>query len=266
MAPSVSVLIGIYNNASTLERAAASILGQTLKDLELILIDDGSTDDSEAKARELAASDARVHVLTMPRNVGISASLNDGLRLAQAPLVAIQDADDFSAPERLARQQEVLHADPEVAVVGCRMWEVDEQCRPLRPRTRFAAGEVGARLMAFNPIPNGSAMIRRDVALAAGGYDCRYRYAMEYDLWLRLADRWSIVALDHSLATRVMHPDNVAATAERDQTAEVILIRARTLLRRRTVRGASRLVVPAVAWATPPHLKRTRRRLLGQAP
>ncbi len=187
--PRVSVLIGAYNSAATLEEAIRAILGQTVEDLELIVVDDGSADESAALADAAAARDARVSVLRMPRNVGISRSLNAGLEAARAPVVAVQDADDVSAPARLERQLALLDARPDVAVVGSRMREVDPEGRELRPRTAFAPGDVRAVLPRFNPIPNTSAAFRRDVVLAAGGYDPRYRYAMEYDLWLRLAER-----------------------------------------------------------------------------
>jgi len=262
----VSVLIGAYNNAATLARAIDAILGQTVSDLELLLIDDGSRDETPAVIAAAAARDGRVRTLTMPRNVGISRSLNEGLRAARAPVVAVQDADDYSAPERIERQLAVLAARPEVAVVGSRMHEVDPAGQPLAPRTSFRAGDVNDVLMRFNPIPNTSAAFRREPALALGGYDPRYRYAMEYDLWLRLADEHVLVALDEPLSTRVMSTTNVAARADRAQTGEAIAIRLRTLARRRTLRGAGGLVVPAVAWLTPVRLKRARRRRLGQAP
>ena len=266
MTPRVSVLIGAYDNAATLPVAIAAILRQTVADLELLLIDDGSADASAQIMADAAAGDPRVRVLRMGRNVGISRSLNEGLRAAQAPVVAVQDADDWSAPERLERQLALLDARPEVAVVGSRMHEVDPDGRPLAPRTTFRAGDVNDWLLRFNPIPNTSAAFRRDVALAAGGYDPRYRYAMEYDLWLRIAERHVVVALDEPLSTRVMSATNVAARADRAQTGEAIAIRVRALRRRRTLRGAGGLVIPAVAWLTPPALKRARRRRLGQAP
>jgi glycosyltransferase involved in cell wall biosynthesis len=265
-APRVTVLIGSYNNARTLDRAIDAILAQTVRELELIVIDDGSSDDTPRVIERAMGRDGRVRALPMGRNVGISRSLNEGLRAARAPVVAVQDADDYSAPERLERQLAVLDAEPDVAVVGTRMHEVDEAGRRLVPRTTFAAGDVGRVLLRFNPIPNTSAAFRRDAALEVGGYDPRYRYAMEYDLWLRLAERWRVVALDEPLSTRVMGTANVAARAERAQTAEAIAIRLRALRRRRTVRGASGLIVPVAAWLTPTPLKRIRRRRLGQAP
>jgi glycosyltransferase involved in cell wall biosynthesis len=261
-----SVLIGAFNSAATLPRAIDAVLAQTVADLELIVVDDGSGDDSAAIAHAAAADDPRVRVLEMGRNVGIARSLNAGIEAAHAPVVAVQDADDFSAPQRLERQLAVLDRWADVAVVGCRMREVDEAGRDLAPRTTFAAGDVRAALAHINPIPSTSAALRRAADLAAGGYDARYRYAMEYDLWLRLAERWRVVALDEVLATRVMGPANVAARAERAQTREAIAIRARALRRRRTLRGASGLLAPAVSYVTPMALKRARRRRLGQAP
>ncbi len=266
MTPRVSVLVGAYDNASTLDRAIDSILAQTVTDLELLLIDDGSRDATPQVIAAAVARDRRVRALTMDGNVGISRSLNAGLRAARAPVVAVQDADDHSAPERLERQLALLAARPEVAVVGSRMHEVDESGRELAPRTSFRPGDVNDVLLRFNPIPNTSAAFRREVALGLGGYDERYRYAMEYDLWLRIADSWVVHALQEPLSTRVMGASNVAARADRAQTGEALVIRVRTLARRRTLRGASGLVVPAVAWLTPVALKRARRRRLGQAP
>ena len=266
MTPLVSVLIGAYNNATTLDRAIDSILEQTVRDLELLLIDDGSRDATPAVIAAAATRDERVHTLTMERNVGISRSLNEGLRTARAPVVAVQDADDYSAPERIERQLEVLTARPEVAVVGTRMHEVDPAGRPLAARTSFRPGDVNDVLLRFNPIPNTSAAFRREPALAVGGYDPRYRFAMEYDLWLRIADEHVVTTLDEPLSTRVMGTTNVAARAERAQIGEAIAIRARTLARRRTLRGASGLALPSVAWLTPIPLKRALRRRLGQAP
>jgi glycosyltransferase involved in cell wall biosynthesis len=264
--PAVTVLIGAYDHESTLPRAIASILDQTESNLELIVIDDGSTDGSAEAATEAIGSDSRGRVMRLERNVGIARSLNAGLRAATARVAAIQDADDHSEPGRLARQLEVLDSDPGIAVVGSRMREVDAAGGVLRPRTTFAAGDVGEVLMRFNPIPNSSAAFRCEPALGVGGYDQRYRYAPDHDLWLRLAERHRVVALDEELSTRVMGTSNVAARAERAQIAEGIAIRARALRRRRTLRGARGLVRPAVSYLTPLAIKRALRRRRGQAP
>jgi glycosyltransferase involved in cell wall biosynthesis len=264
--PTVTVLIGAYENERTVARAIASILAQTERSLELIVIDDGSRDGSAGEAEEAIGSDPRGRVMRLEQNVGIARSLNEGLRGAAAPVVAIQDADDYSAPERLERELAALAADPDVAVVGARMREVDAAGRAQQPRTTFAAGEVNPVLPHFNPIPNGSAAFRREVALALGGYDPRYRYATEYDLWLRIAERHRLLTLDEELCTRVMAGANVAARAERAQLKEGIAIRLRALRRRQTLRGATGLLRPALSYALPISFKRALRERRGQAP
>jgi glycosyltransferase involved in cell wall biosynthesis len=261
--PRVSVLIGCWNNAETLPRAIESILAQSVSDLELIVVDDGSTDGTAELVRGL--SEERLRYLPL-EHMGISASLNRGLAEARAPVVAVQDADDWSLQARLEHELAVLDERPEVAVVGARMREVGPDGAELRPRTAFAAGEVNAALLRFNPIPNSCAAFRRDAALEVGGYDPRYRYAMDHDLWLRIADRHKVFTLDEVLAVRTMSGDNVAARSERAQLAETIRIRAATLRRRRTLAGAQGLVLPSVSYLTPLPLKRALRRRRGQAP
>ncbi|MFL5832728.1 MAG: glycosyltransferase family 2 protein [Solirubrobacterales bacterium] len=263
--PAVTVLIGAFENEATVARAIGSILSQTERNLELIVIDDGSRDRSAAAAREAIGDDPRGRVMRLERNLGIPRSLNAGMEAAAAPVIAIQDADDYSAPNRLQRELAVLAAEADVAVVGSRMREVDGSGRELQPRTSFASGDVGQVLMRFNPIPNGSSAFRKAVALDLGGYDPRYRYATEYDLWLRIAERHRLVALDEELATRVMGGGNVAARAERAQLAEGVAIRARALRRRRTLRGASGLLRPALSYALPASLKTALRKRRGQA-
>jgi glycosyltransferase involved in cell wall biosynthesis len=261
----VSVLIGCWNNAPTLREAIDSILGQTLTELELIVVDDGSTDATSEIVSAAQADDSRVAYLPLQHR-GISRSLNEGLGAATAEFVAFQDADDWSLPHRLARELGVFERRPEVAVVGCRMREVDARGAELSPRTAFLAGDVNDVLLRFNPIPNSCAMVRRARALEAGGFDPRYRYAMDYDLWLRLAENYVIATLDEALAVRRMGEANVAARKERAQTAEAIRMRAAAMRRRRTLRGVKGLALPLLSLATPQALKRARRRKLGQAP
>jgi len=266
LSPRVTALIGAYNNAATLERATRSMLTQTVVDLELLIVDDGSRDSSAEIAERLAAEDSRVRLLRIPDNVGIAGSLNAGLAAAQSPFAAVLDADDWSEPNRLERQLDVIVPHPAIAVVGCRMREVDQRGRELVPRTKFAPGDVNELLMRFNPIPNTSAMLRRELVLALGGYDPRYRWATEYDLWLRLAEHHRLVALDETLATRQMSTANVAATREREQIAETIAMRIRAMRRRRSIQGATGLIVPCVSYVTPLPVKRGIRRRVGQAP
>jgi glycosyltransferase involved in cell wall biosynthesis len=265
-APKVSVLLGVFDNERTVARAISSIRDQTERDLELIVVDDGSTDGSIAAARAAIAGDPRCRLVEIGRNVGIARSLNEGLAQSRGEIVAIQDADDFSDEARLERQLEALGSSEDVAVVGALTREVDAAGREVRSRTRRATGDVTARLSSFNPIPNGIAAFRRAIVLELGGYDERYLYAPDYDLWLRVADEHRLAVLDEVLATRVMTGANVAARAEREQAKEAIAIQLRAMRRRRSPTGAVGLARAAGSYLVPTSLKRTLRRRRGQAP
>src|SRR5690349_10671348 len=114
--PAVTVLMPVYNGEPFLREAIDSILQQTWADFEFLIVNDGSTDHT----RDIIDSydDARIRVLDQAQNTGLAKSLNAGLRAARAPLVARQDADDRSHPERLAAQVEFMRAHPEVALAG----------------------------------------------------------------------------------------------------------------------------------------------------
>ena len=259
----VSVILPAYQAEATVRRATDSVLAQTIEDFELIVIDDGSTDRTREVVR--AVEDSRVRYVRRP-HAGLPATLNAGLAEARAPVVAIQDADDWSVPQRLERSLEILERRPEVAVVGSRMPEVDAQGHELTPRAPFQAGDAYRVLMRFNPISNPSSAYRREVVMGLGGYDTRYGCAPEYDLWLRVSDDHVVLALDEPLAIRTLDGGNLSTVRERRCIADSIAMRLRAMRRRRSVRGLPSLAHSALSFALPKRLKHARRRRRGQAP
>jgi glycosyltransferase involved in cell wall biosynthesis len=261
--PRVSVLIGCWNNAATLPRAIDSILAQTLDDLELIVVDDGSTDESPEVVDRY--QDPRLRRLAL-EHMGIARSLNRGLEAARAPAVAFQDADDWSYPSRLERQLAVLNRRPEVAVVGCWMDEVDEAGQPLKQRQPRRTGSVTGDLPRLNPIPGTSAMVRRDAAREAGDFDPRFRFAQDYDLWSRLSDRHEILCLGEVMAARQMARAAAGSRHEREQIREGIRIRLELIRRRRSPAAVRHLLRPTLSLLAPVRLKAASRRRRGMAP
>lgn len=189
--PAVSVLLPVFNGAPTLQRAAESILRQTFNQLELLILDDGSTDDSARIAEALEAGDPRVRVVRNSRNLGLSATLNRGLAEARAPLLARMDADDEALPDRLEIQVAYMEKHPEVDVLGGGAILVDEVGVERGVQTRAEHhGEIYRRAFVQNPFIHPTVMMRRGFLEALGGYDESLGYPGDYDLWLRGVDRF----------------------------------------------------------------------------
>ena len=191
MRPAISVLMPCYNAASTMDEAVESILDQTLMDLELIAVDDGSTDDTRRHLQSWAQQDRRVVVL--PRSHGgLVDALQAGLSACRAPLVARMDADDRSSPDRLGRQFAALEAHPEVAVVGCLVEGFPSQDvrQGFQMYIEWLNGLVTPQAIAREifvecPMAHPSVVMRRSWLERVGGYQDR-GWPEDYDLWLRL--------------------------------------------------------------------------------
>ena len=174
--PKVSVVIPTYNAESTLQDTIESVRRQSISNIEIIVVDDGSRDGTRAMAQRLAASDQRIRVISTA-NGGVAAARNTGIEAAEAVYVAPIDADDLWHPEKLSRQLAVLEARPEVSLVYCSRRNVDEAGFVTKTIAQATlAGRVCHRLTAFNAVGNGSAiMFRRSDALRVGGYDPRLK-------------------------------------------------------------------------------------------
>jgi len=226
-APRVSVVMAVHDGARWLREAVDSALGQTLADLELIAIDDGSTD---ATADILAGyRDRRLTVVRQAR-AGLTRSLNRGLRLAATPLVARLDADDVALPERLARQAAFLDAHPEVGMLGtgCREVGADgEDLGAYAPPTDDAA--IRRALIRRNPFVHSSVVMRRALVERAGGYDEAVPVAQDYELWLRLSRVTSMANLAEPLVLRRLAPDRVSIARDGERLRTELRVKLRAL-------------------------------------
>jgi glycosyltransferase involved in cell wall biosynthesis len=261
-APAVSVLMGVRNGAPWVGDAVRSVLEQTLADLELIVIDDGSTDATAALLD--AVRDPRLRVEHEPPR-GLTPSLNRALRLARAPLLARLDADDLALPERLARQRAFLDAHPDTGLLGTGAREVDardHEIRVVRPPGEDAA--IRQALIRRNPFVHSSVMMRRSAVDQAGGYDERFPVAQDYDLWMRMSRITRLGNLAAPLVVRRLLPGRVGAARDRARLA------AEARVRWRAVRSGAYpwwCVVftarPLIALALPDRLRRGARAIGG---
>jgi glycosyltransferase involved in cell wall biosynthesis len=185
--PLVSVVMAAKNYARFLPEAVGSVAAQTFADWELLVVDDGSADDTPAAVRPFLA-DPRVRYVRSDR-LGQSRAKNLGVRLGRGALVAFLDADDAWEPTKLAKQLAVFDADPAVGVVFCRRTLMDEAGDPLPPPAvpPPPRGRVLDEMFVQNFVCFSSAVVRREVLSQVGAFDPHLELAVDYDLWLRVA-------------------------------------------------------------------------------
>jgi glycosyltransferase involved in cell wall biosynthesis len=197
--PVVSVVVPAYNVAAYIEPAVESVLAQTLSNFELIVVDDGSTDDTWQRLARFR-DDPRVRIISEP-NRGLPGAIARGIELTSAPLVAFLDGDDLWAPPKLERHADFFALHPEVDLTFSWSRMVDEDGVATGRASPAWRGSVSfAQLLIENVVGNGSApVIRRAALLAAGGIDTSFLCCHDWEFLLRVA---------------LLRPDNVQAVPE----------------------------------------------------
>ncbi len=183
----ITVIMSVYNGEKYLREAIDSILGQTFKDFEFLIIDDGSTDSSVEIIRSY--TDPRIRLIQNGKNIGLTRSLNKGIKLARGEYIARMDADDISLPERIEKQIEYLDYHPDVGVLGTRFFEIDKNGNVRREiYVPLSKRNIERQLYTINCFCHSSVMMRRSCIEKVGLYDETIKYAQDYELWLRMID------------------------------------------------------------------------------
>lgn len=243
--PRVSVVLPAYNAAATLPRALASLRGQTAPDWELLLVDDGSADDTAAMGETAARADARIRVLRRP-HLGLVAALEAGLAAAQGRFIARLDADDTSAPERLAVQAAFLETHPDVGLVSCAVAFDGDAGRSagFARHVAWLNTLTTPEAMALNrfieaPVAHPSVMFRRELTLRHGAYRDG-PFPEDYELWLRWLEQGVRFAkVPETLLCWADRPDRLSRRDARYAAEAFYAIKAPYLARavRRTLGG-----------------------------
>lgn len=237
MNPSITVLMPVWNGCSRgseafLRRAMESIIDQTMEDFEFLVVDDGSTDKTPEVLGEYASKDQRVRVLRNDRNLKIVRSLNRGIEEARAPLVARQDADDYSTVTRLEVQKGFMDARPQTAACGTGMYLVNGEGKLVREvRHPCPPDVVREELKSRCVFVHGSVMFRRHIVASFGGYseDPDYEYAEDYELWARMSAAGHVLENipDRSLYFHRDHPTKSSKEHQAQQEKATRLVATR---------------------------------------
>ena len=209
--PKISVIMACFNSIFFVSEAVESILNQTFRDFELILIDDGSSDSTLDIIRRYELKDNRIIVIEK-QNTGAADSRNKGIFLSRGDWIAILDSDDIALPMRLEEQFEYAAKNPGVLMVGSDCITIDKEGSPIKkhsyPVNSLQLKNRLRRNMAFPP--HSSVLYRADVVKRLGGFNTRFVRSQDWDLWLRLAEEGQIACLNRPLVKIRKHSSNIS--------------------------------------------------------
>ncbi len=230
-APSVSVVMSVFNGERFLREAIESILSQTFSDFEFIIVNDGSSDGTAAILDSYAINDLRVHVYHQ-ENRGAAESWNRGCSSARGKYIARMDADDIALNERLAQQIDFLEKHNEVGLLGGQLQFIDPTGNTLF-NWRYPLNDQEIRSLLFhgNAFAHPAVVMRKEIFNIVGGYRKVFADTADYDLWLRIAGRCQVANLAEVVLKYRIHPGQVSCRKLREQCLSILAAQAFASLR-----------------------------------
>jgi len=224
----------VYNTESYVAEAIESILQQTFRDFEFIIVDDGSTDNTPTIMESYACSDERIHVIHNPVNRGPAACRNAGIAYAQGEYIALMDADDSSQPQRLATQAAYLDDHTDIDVVGCSVLKIDQTGKPLGVwklpgRDRVIRWHILFRSSRI--FCNPTLMIRRDVFDRVGYFNESIYSHDDLELWTRFFDQQDLLLtnLSQILLHYRVHQKSITRSVSDEQNTSGRVLRTKLI-------------------------------------
>jgi glycosyltransferase involved in cell wall biosynthesis len=222
--PLVNVVMSVYNGEKYLDEAIASVLEQSFRNFEFIIIDDGSTDGTSGILQRYAQIDKRICVHRQ-KNLGLIASLNKGCRLAQGKYVARMDADDISLPDRLARQVHYMEAHSEIGVLGTWVEYIDESGKTYGQwRMPTQPGLVGWSLIFGTCLAHPTVIMRSDVLESLNYYCIEALHVEDYDLWTRASFSTRLANLPEVLLKRRTRAESICSQYSQTQQENAVKV------------------------------------------
>ena len=200
-----------FNAKNYIAEAIDSILGQSLRNFELIIVNDGSTDNTEMLVGEF--SDKRIRYLSLDKNQGNYVARNKGLDVAKGKYIAMADADDISLPERLQTQYNFLEANPNVAAIGTRMEIINQEGKSIHTTEEpLGYDEIQIAFLRDNCLAQPTLMFRRDLLAKGYRYDESFRYCGNYDFVQRIIQSNQVANLKPALVKYRIHPTQITSS------------------------------------------------------
>jgi len=208
--------MSVYNGEKYLHEAIDSILNQTFKDFEFLIINDASTD----RTAEILQSyqDPRIKIVNNEKNMGLTKSLNKGLKLAKGEYIARMDADDISMPNRLDTQYAYMKSNPDLAICASSYEQIDKNRNTIRIIKRYLGCEQLYYFLTFaNWLAHSTVFLRKTMILKLNGYNDQLMQAQDYDLWYRVSRIGKVIQIGEILLRLRTHQNNMSSKYKNSQ-------------------------------------------------
>lgn len=216
--PLVSVIMSVYNDSKYLPEAIKSILNQTFKDFELLIVDDASIDNTQKIIESYQLKDDRVKFLINEENLGLTINLNTMIKISKGDFIVRMDSDDVSSQDRISKQLKVFQKNPEIDLVFTENYIIDDYGRLLFKAYKPNKFEKIISLMRdYNYIPHSSVMLSRNFFYKYGFYDESFIVGQDHELWIRALNQGAkFYFLRIPLISIRINPDSVRSSNKSD--------------------------------------------------
>ena len=226
----ISVIMSVFNEEKYLQESIESILNQTYKDFEFIIVNDGSFHGTGEILRSY--KDPRIRLINNEKNIGLTKSLNKAIKIAQGEYIVRQDADDISLPQRLEKQVEFLEKNPEIKVLGTFGYKIDKYGDILTKQTLpISSKQIKKTLIKRNPFVHTSVMIEKEIINRIGKYNEKFRTSQDYELWFRILRIAKVANLPLFLVKKRYHKDMVSLKKDKNQLKYTLFFRKQAIKR-----------------------------------
>ena len=228
----ISVIMSVYNEEKYVQESIESILSQSFKDFEFIIVNDGSFDRTEEILKDWAKKDSRIKIITNEKNIGLTKSLNKAIKIAQGKYIARQDADDISLFQRLEKQVEFLERNPGIKILGTFGYLITQNKDVLgKEIVPVSSQAIKKALIKKNPFMHNSIMIEKETLDKVGGYNEKFIVVQDYELWFRILRIAEGENLPLFLVKRRYRPEMISLKKNKEQLKYMLLLQKQAIKR-----------------------------------